>query len=156
MRLDVLKVGKPAFVEVAILCKMYCQRLSQSLNSHSRILKDLEASGDRNPAGFDSLKIDPANFDYSRPLIALDQRGLSVSSQSIADTLGGWQSDTRIKQLTFLIGGPFGLHEEVCAKAHQVWCLSPLTLPSDFAWLICWEQLYRGNQILKGSRYHHG
>ena len=135
---------------------MYCKRLSQNIDCHSRVLKDSEATSGRSPAGFQSLRIDPTDFNYNRPLITLDQRGIAVSSEAIAETLKDWQSDSRIKKLTFLIGGPFGLHEEVCAKASLVWSLSPLTLPSDFAWLICWEQLYRGNQISKGSRYHHG
>lgn len=116
------------------------------------------------------LKIDPTGRDkrstqksqdpiyQPRPgdfVIALDENGKSWSSKQIATKLQTWTDDPRIKNLVFIIGPPFGFDEVSKKVADELWCLSPMTIPSDLAWLLVWEQLYRAYTILKGLPYHH-
>ena len=85
-------------------------------------------------------------------LIALDERGRSMSTEVFAR----WLSDRRdrAEDLTFLIGGAFGLDAVVRDRASLVLSLSPWTLPHEMARLILAEQLYRAGTIQRGEPYH--
>jgi 23S rRNA (pseudouridine1915-N3)-methyltransferase len=56
----------------------------------------------------------------------------------------------------FVIGGAFGLGEEVLARAARTLTLSALTLPHEMARLVLSEQLYRAGTIARGEPYHKG
>ena len=57
-------------------------------------------------------------------------------------------------QVTFIIGGSFGLDEDV--KKHADWRLSmsPMTFPHHLARVMLLEQIYRACQIAEGTKYH--
>ena len=54
-----------------------------------------------------------------------------------------------------MLGGPWGLGEEVKQRAAESLRLSDMTLPHELARLVFLEQLYRAFTILHGSKYHH-
>ncbi|MFM9021512.1 MAG: 23S rRNA (pseudouridine(1915)-N(3))-methyltransferase RlmH, partial [Sediminibacterium sp.] len=58
-------------------------------------------------------------------------------------------------KLVFLIGGAYGVSEEVKVRANFVWSLSPLVFPHMLVRLILSEQLYRACTILRNEKYHH-
>ncbi len=60
-----------------------------------------------------------------------------------------------IKQLVFVIGGPYGFSQEVYNKAQGKLSLSKMTFLHQMVRLFFIEQLYRGFTILKGEPYHH-
>ena len=60
-----------------------------------------------------------------------------------------------IKQLTFVIGGPYGFSKEVYDRANGKLSLSKLTFSHQMIRLFFVEQLYRAFTILRNEPYHH-
>lgn len=146
MKISVIKVGKPTSTEVVGLVTTYEKRLKSLLAVGNITIKDLP----KIEAGRPTPYCNPGEY-----LIVLDERGEQKSSKDFAADIQGLLDDPRVKSLYFLIGGPYGLGDAWRAKAKRVISLSELTVPSDLAWLLLWEQLYRSATILKGMPYHH-
>ncbi|MEP7279137.1 MAG: 23S rRNA (pseudouridine(1915)-N(3))-methyltransferase RlmH [Bacteroidota bacterium] len=87
-------------------------------------------------------------------LVALDERGASISSAQLA-TFVQTRANESARQLVFLIGGAYGLHERVLERADYKWSLSLLTFPHQLVRLILAEQVYRACSILRNEKYHH-
>ena len=85
-------------------------------------------------------------------LVALDERGKSLTTLQLAKWLGERQQDGR--NLTFVIGGPDGLGPNVLLKAALRWSLSALTFPHAMVRVILAEQLYRAHSVLQNHPYH--
>jgi 23S rRNA (pseudouridine1915-N3)-methyltransferase len=87
-------------------------------------------------------------------LVALDERGKQMTSESLAQLLQD-RANERAKNLVFLIGGVYGLDEAVLKKSDYRWSLSLLTFPHQLVRLVLAEQLYRACSILRNEQYHH-
>jgi 23S rRNA (pseudouridine1915-N3)-methyltransferase len=87
-------------------------------------------------------------------LVALDGRGEEFGSEELAKFIQQ-KADKAVKNLVFLVGGVYGLDEEVIKKAKHVWSLSNLTFPHQLVRLILAEQVYRACTILRNEKYHH-
>lgn len=85
--------------------------------------------------------------------VALDPRGKTIDSESLATLITGWQ-ERGIGTVCFLIGGPVGLHQSLLERADIVLSLSALTFTHEMARLILLEQLYRAWTIKAGTKYH--
>ena len=87
-------------------------------------------------------------------VVVLDERGVLVSSQAFAAKLGAWR-DTGVRQVAFVVGGAYGLTDEVRSRGDLILALSPMTFPHQLVRVLFAEQLYRATAILQGSPYHH-
>ena len=86
-------------------------------------------------------------------LIVLCIEGRLRSSEELAQLISTW-SNRGEKQLVFVIGGSFGLHASVKARAWAQLSMSPMTFPHHLARVMLLEQLYRAYQINTGGKYH--
>ena len=77
---------------------------------------------------------------------AYDSEGLAVWLERLSREVGGWVS--------FVIGSPFGLSQDILKRAHKVVSLSKLTLTHEMTRLVLLEQLYRAFTIMRGEKYH--
>jgi 23S rRNA (pseudouridine1915-N3)-methyltransferase len=87
-------------------------------------------------------------------LIALDESGIEFSSLDFSQMLQSRANEGN-RTLIFLIGGAFGLDDDVLKKARLSLSLSKLTFPHQLVRLLLVEQLYRACTILKNEKYHH-
>ncbi len=86
-------------------------------------------------------------------LVACDERGTMLRSEEFA----GWLREERekaVRDVAFVIGGAYGLPEELLARADRRMALARWTLPHELARLVLVEQLYRAGTILRGEPYH--
>ena len=88
-------------------------------------------------------------------IITLDERGEILSSPKLAKKFESIMNSGITKEILIVIGGPFGLPDELKAITDFNWSFSKAVFPSDLAWVMTWEQVYRANAILRGSPYHH-
>lgn len=88
-------------------------------------------------------------------VFALTHQGKRFSSRDLADQFGEMTNYGPSKAV-FVLGGAFGLGEQVLEIAERVVSFSDLTLPHEMARLILLEQLYRAGTILRGEPYHKG
>lgn len=87
-------------------------------------------------------------------LILLDERGKQLSSPDVAAMITR-KANQGISKLVFLIGGAYGVSDDVKARAQFIWSLSPLVFPHMLVRLILSEQLYRACTIIRNEKYHH-
>lgn len=85
-------------------------------------------------------------------VIALDERGQSLSSTGLAQRLDHWLQQGR--DLALLVGGADGLSEDCKQRADWHWSLSALTLPHALVRVLLAEQLYRAWSIHSNHPYH--
>lgn len=61
---------------------------------------------------------------------------------------------TGVSSIVFIIGGSFGLSDEVKAKSDNRFSMSKMTFPHQVARIMLLEQIYRSMQISLGTKYH--
>lgn len=88
-------------------------------------------------------------------VVLLDETGTLLTTPALADMFESAQN-TSVKQLTCIIGGAYGVSDEVKRRADFTWSLSPLVFPHQLVRLMLVEQLYRAYDILHNGKYHHG
>ncbi|RYD79428.1 MAG: 23S rRNA (pseudouridine(1915)-N(3))-methyltransferase RlmH [Sphingobacteriales bacterium] len=93
--------------------------------------------------------IKPTDF-----LILLDEAGKEFNSVGFANFLQKKFNDVS-GNMIFLIGGAYGFHDDIYARANAKIALSQMTFTHQMVRLIFLEQLYRAMTILKNEPYHH-
>lgn len=92
-------------------------------------------------------------FSGQQYVILLDERGRNLSSPELSEILS--QQFVNSKEVVIIIGGAFGVSEEIRQKTHLVWSLSRLVFPHQLVRAILTEQIYRAQEIYNGGKYHH-
>jgi 23S rRNA (pseudouridine1915-N3)-methyltransferase len=88
-------------------------------------------------------------------LVALHREGESWNSTRLSLYLSELALQSRAG-LAFVIGGAFGLSDEVLRRSDRKLSISAFTLPHEMARLVITEQLYRAGTIARGEPYHKG
>ncbi|MCK6417221.1 MAG: 23S rRNA (pseudouridine(1915)-N(3))-methyltransferase RlmH [Giesbergeria sp.] len=85
-------------------------------------------------------------------VVALDERGTTLTTKALAARLQGWQLEG--DDVALVIGGPDGLEPAFRQAAHERIRLSDLTLPHAMVRVLLIEQLYRAWSVNAGHPYH--
>ena len=92
-------------------------------------------------------------FSGQQYVILLDERGKNLSSPELSGILS--QQFVNSREVVIIIGGAFGVSEEIRQKSNLVWSLSRLVFPHQLVRAILAEQVYRAQEIWNGGKYHH-
>ena len=87
-------------------------------------------------------------------LIVLDVAGEALTSEKFAEKISALNL-RGISEITFIIGGAFGLSDSVRQAANFKLSLSAMTFTHQMARLILVEQIYRAFKINRGEPYHY-
>lgn len=86
-------------------------------------------------------------------LVLLDERGKSLSSRQLAETLGRWRDDGT-PEAVFCIGGADGHDHAVLPRPDLMLAFGPAVWPHKLVRIMLAEQIYRATAILAGTPYH--
>jgi len=115
-------------------------RLSDS-PSQSEILRGLEHEGKAILKKAENSLIIPLCIEGEQT----DSKGLSLLLEKLME---------RSSCISFVIGGSFGLSDEVKNHGAKKLSMSPMTFPHQLARVMLSEQLYRAFSIINGQKYH--
>lgn len=89
------------------------------------------------------------NTDYN---ILLDINGKELTSIEFSNTIDKIRNN--YSNINFIIGGSYGVHDEIKNIANDRISFSKLTFPHQLFRVILLEQIYRSFKILNNEEYH--
>lgn len=93
-------------------------------------------------------------IESSDYLVLLDENGKQYRSVDFAAYLQK-KMNSGLKNVVFIIGGPYGFDEVVKERGNMSISLSKMTFSHQMVRLFFMEQLYRAFTILRNEPYHH-
>ena len=154
MRVTILSVGHkmPAWIQDGY--QEYARRMPPEVRVDLVELKPEERGAGRDAARAKATEgeriLDALPKDAT--LLALDERGKSITTQGLSVMLAQWMRDGG--HPAFAIGGADGHSDELRTRADKLISLSALTLPHGLVRVLLAEQLYRAWSILARHPYH--
>jgi 23S rRNA (pseudouridine1915-N3)-methyltransferase len=156
MKIQLWSIGKAheSFVKEGV--ELFTKRISNYFPAEWNIIAMPKNAGIMEPA---ILKIKEGEAiltalnkdDY---VILLDERGKTFTSEAFAAFIEK-RSGESLKNIVFLIGGAYGVSDNVMKRANFKWSLSNLVFPHQLVRLILAEQIYRACSIMRNEKYHH-
>ena len=156
MNIKLIAIGKTDSKNLDVLINTYQTRLGFYINFSIEIIADIknvknlsEEQQKQKEGELILSKINPIDA-----IILLDENGKQFDSIGFSDYLQK-HMNSGIKQLVFVIGGPYGFSQDVYNKSNGKISLSKMTFSHQMIRLFFIEQLYRGFTILRNEPYHH-
>ncbi len=156
MKLQFWTVGKPHESYVKEGIEVFTKRISNYFSVQWQIIPMPKNAGMMSEMDL-KLKEGEMILDFLKKedyLILLDERGKQLSSEGLASFMQQRANESE-KNLVFLIGGAYGVSDDVMKRANYKWSLSQLVFPHQLVRLILAEQVYRACSILRNEKYHH-
>ncbi len=156
MTIKLLAVGKTDNKQLQHLISEYENRLRHYVKFELEVIADiknvkkLSERQQKEKEGEQLLK----KLNNTDVLILLDENGNQHSSIDFANYLQK-KMNSGIKQLTFVIGGPYGFSDKIYERSQGKISLSKMTFSHQMVRLFVVEQIYRAFTILKNEPYHH-
>ena len=85
--------------------------------------------------------------------VLLDVYGKTMSSEELAKTIAKLEVDG-ISDMAFIVGGAFGVSDELRKSVNYKLSFSPMTFPHQMVRLLLVEQIYRASKINRNEPYH--
>jgi 23S rRNA (pseudouridine1915-N3)-methyltransferase len=156
MTIKLLAIGKTDHKALEQLITEYQKRLKHYIKFELEFIpdiknvKNLSETQQKEKEGVLILK----KLSSTDVLVLLDENGNQHSSLDFSSYLQK-KMNSGIKQLVFVIGGPYGFSNSVYQKAQGKISLSKMTFSHQMIRLFVVEQIYRAFTILKNEPYHH-
>lgn len=148
MRISITTVGTKPRPEISSLITTYTGRLPRDIKLDWIYIK--HGAGDPKTSMRQEAEKILKALPKSGSVILLDERGEQLTSEQIAGRFIEPRAD-----ITFIIGGAYGVDDSVVKRADYVWSLSKLVMPHQLVRLLLAEQIYRASAIVSGHPYHH-
>ena len=156
MKITLLVIGKTDTTYLNDGISEYVKRLNHYINFEIEVISDIKKSKTMSIEQQKNLEGDliiSKNLS-GKELHLFDENGKMFSSREFAGFLEKKMA-SGLKELVFVVGGPYGFSPKVYDTANSKISLSALTFSHQMVRLMCVEQIYRAFTILKGEPYHH-
>lgn len=156
MKIKLLAIGKTDNKHLQLFMDEYINRIGFYISFEMQVIPDLKKTKSlsetqqKEKEGEFLLK----QIDSTDVVILLDENGKSYTSVGFSEVLQK-KMNSGIKNLVFIIGGPYGFSEALYQRANGKLSLSAMTFSHQMVRLFFVEQLYRAFTILKNEPYHH-
>ena len=156
MTIKLLGIGKTDDPALQDLTNIYIKRLEFYNKFELEFIADVKNAKhlDENQQKQKEGELLLSRLSASDFVVLLDENGKQYSSVGFSEFLQK-RMNSGLKQLVFLIGGPYGFSNDVYQRADSKLSLSKMTFSHQMVRLFFVEQLYRGFTILKNEPYHH-
>lgn len=152
MRLVVAVVGRPRDLDLASAIRGYETRAARYWPLDVREVREEPARGSPPETVREKEGERLLTAAAGSRLVVCDESGDALTSQQFAEWLQ--EARERARDVTFVIGGAYGLAQSVRDRADRLLKLAPWTLPHELARLVLAEQLYRAGTIVRREPYH--
>ena len=156
MKITLIVIGKTDNNNLLLLMEDYTKRLGFYISFEVEVIldiknaKSLSETLQKKMEGEEILK----RTSTADVLILLDEKGKTYTSEEFSEFLQK-KMNSGLKNLVFVIGGPYGFSEEIYQRANGKISLSSMTFSHQMVRLFFVEQLYRAFTILRNEPYHH-
>lgn len=156
MKITLLVIGKTDASYIKEGLDIYLNRLKHYVNFEIQVIPDLKKVKN---LSVEQQKKQEGELILSQKTTGkefhlFDEKGKPFSSRELAIFLEK-KMLSGLKELVFVVGGPYGFSDEVYKKSSSKISLSRLTFSHQMVRLLCTEQIYRAFTILKNEPYHH-
>jgi 23S rRNA (pseudouridine1915-N3)-methyltransferase len=156
LKIKLLVIGKTDEKSIQTLIDKYTKRIQAFISFDFIVIPDIkntkklsESLQKQKEGDLILSKINKSDF-----VILLDEKGQELTSQKFANFLQK-KMNAGIKNLIFVVGGPYGFSDEVYKRANQKIALSQMTFSHQLVRVVFTEQLYRALTIINNHPYHH-
>ena len=156
MKIKLIVIGKTDATYIQQGIDLYTSRLKHYIPFLLEVLPDIKNTKkltENQQKELEGQKI-LEKVGQGSEIVLLDEKGKEYNSVSFSSFLQK-KMNSGIKELVFVVGGPYGFSEEIYKKANGKVALSQMTFSHQMVRLFFTEQIYRGMTILKGEPYHH-
>lgn len=147
-----LATAKEAWADEA--ARLYTQKIAHFNPFEIQTLKPKKSSRDeaaqKKKEESELILSSVSNDDF---MILFDERGKTFNSIEFSKKIEQVLSSSK-KRAVFIIGGAYGVSDEVRARAQLVVTLSPMVMNHLLAQTVALEQIYRAFTILRNLPYH--
>lgn len=156
MKLQFWSVGKPHETHVKEGIELFTKRIGNYFSVEWKIIPSLKNAGGLSETELKEKEGELIQSHLKKDdfLIVLDERGKQFTSEELAGYIQQRANESQ-KHLIFLIGGAYGVSNDILNRAQLKWCLSKLVFPHQLVRLILSEQIYRACSIIRNEKYHH-
>ena len=85
-------------------------------------------------------------------IVTLEIEGKQLTSEEFSNTID--KTLINYPNITFIIGGSYGIHDDIKNKSNLKLSFSKMTFPHQLFRIILLEQIYRAFKIIKNESYH--
>ena len=157
LSINILCIGKikEKFFRDAI--DEYSKRLSKYCKLNIVELPDEKIPDNASDKIAQSIKLKESNniinhIKKDSYVICLDLKGKEYSSENLSKHIDELSLST--SNITFVIGGSLGIHNELLSFSNESICFSKMTFPHQLIRIFLLEQIFRCFKISNGETYH--
>lgn len=156
MKFQIISVGKKHDKNLEYYILDFEKRIKNNFDLKWAILNSEDDNNKKVQIKKESSKIlDILNKEKgSNYIILLDERGKEKSTVELSN-LFEKKMNSGIEKIVFIIGGAYGIGDEIKEKSDLILSLSKFIFPHQLVRAIVIEQIYRCISILNNNKYHH-